>query len=124
MCHAFPYTGHPGQHGRRHPPVPACFLANTYLHSHGPCTFPRRAPRPAWAPKPAITGVFYKNLLTPLRNLYLPLKGTQASMGADTRLCREPAFPGFALSAALRQLQAAEASELTAAIATGTGGFC
>lgn len=44
-------------------------------------------------------------------------------MGADTRLCREPAFPGFALSAALRQLQAAEASELTAAIATGTGGL-
>lgn len=49
------------------------------------------------------------------------LQGTQAEMGADTRLCREPAFPSFALSAALRQLQAAEASELTAAIATGTG---
>ena len=42
-------------------------------------------------------------------------------MGADTKLCRQAAFPGFALSAALRQLQACEASELTAAIATGTG---
>lgn len=42
-------------------------------------------------------------------------------MAADVKLCRDPAFATFALTAALRQLQACEASELGAAIATGTG---
>lgn len=50
----------------------------------------------------------------------------QASLGTvgedATKLCRDTAFITFALTAALRRLQACESSELTSAIATGTGG--
>lgn len=50
------------------------------------------------------------------------------SLQAETQedectLCRDPAFITFVLTAAHRQLAACEASELTAAIATGTGGL-
>ncbi|KAL4443971.1 hypothetical protein ABPG75_011708 [Micractinium tetrahymenae] len=44
------------------------------------------------------------------------------TMASDKKLCREPAFVTSALSAAQRALAACEASDLTAAIATGTAG--
>ncbi len=43
-------------------------------------------------------------------------------MAASLKLSREPGFATAALTAALRRLQACEASELTAAIVAGTGG--
>lgn len=42
-------------------------------------------------------------------------------MPAAMKLCRDAGFVHFALTATLRRLQEWEASELTAAIATGTG---
>ena len=42
-------------------------------------------------------------------------------MAADVSLSRDDAFQAFAQGATLRHLQACQASELLAAIATGTG---
>jgi hypothetical protein len=42
-------------------------------------------------------------------------------MAADVSLSRDKAFQAFALGATLRHLQACQASELLAAIVTGTG---
>ncbi|KAL4855268.1 Fanconi anemia group I protein [Chlorella vulgaris] len=46
----------------------------------------------------------------------------QGTMPAAMKLCRDAGFVNFALTATLRRLQEWEASELTAAIATGTVG--
>lgn len=43
------------------------------------------------------------------------------TMAPDMKLCREPAFITSVLTGAQRALAACEASDLTAAIATGTG---
>lgn len=58
-------------------------------------------------------------------DMHRMLHGLQMDLGtmaADKKLCREPAFVVSVLTAAQRALAACEASDLTAAIATGTGG--
>jgi len=48
---------------------------------------------------------------------------TMEAVADELKLCRDQGFVAFVLTAAQRQLAACEASDLTAAIATGTGGW-